>query len=232
MSNINEFKFVSNTRGMLPKEGEPYYCSAGEKLKIWILEDEASVGKEICQIIVEYDGIDFTQSGIGGTVPYGSKHSVARQAWGLISDVVGYVAITSQNSAEREAFNELIVGVVMDLAAKTTWVSPRFQHWAIEQIRRQPAPPADDFFYCGVLPAFRDNVIYVCKFSDGELTYTARTLHLGGGRLEFEINFDDESRGLEIRNHFAVPFGEDWRPGLEKMLNDHKSVLSQISRYR
>jgi len=232
MNNTEKFKLVSNDRGLLPKEGAPAYGTEDGKLKVWILEDTDGRNKDMCQVIVEYDGNDFSTGGFSGTIAYTAKPHAPQRIWDLLGDVAVYVAVTSVSEEERVAFTQSVFDLALHLPTSSRTTPHNVQEWLLTHSQHPDRYRSDDFFYHGILKSLRGNNISPLTFTDGDLAYKAHTSFFGGPRVEFEIKFSDESRGLEIRNHFAVPFGQDWRPGLEKMLNDHKSVLSQISRYR
>jgi hypothetical protein len=230
MSNTGKFKCVFNDRGVLPKEGEPTYGAKDGKLKVWIIDDVQRPGDDMCQVIVEYDGIDFSMGGFSDTVLPTHKLHVPERVWHLLGDAVSYVAITSVSEEERAEFTQSVFDLALDLPTGSRTTPRDVQEWVRKHVKHPDRYRKDDFFYHGILKSLRGNTVTPLRFTDGDVMYRAHTTFFRGDRVVFEINFSDERRGLEIRNHFAVPFGEDWRPGLEKMLNDHKSVLSQISR--
>lgn len=232
MGNINEFKFVSNSLGMLPKEGTAAYSTDDGKLKVWLLEDPTRHEQGVCQVIVEYLGVDFSAQGFAGCSTFSLKQHSPARIWDLLGDAATYVALTAVSEEERVAFTRCIFELALHLPNSSRLTPQNIREWVLTHSKHPDRYLKDDFFYHGVLKSLRGTNITPLKFTNGDLTYEAHTTFFGGTRAAFEIKFSDESRGLEIRNHFAVPFGKDWRPGLEKMLNDHKSVLSQISRYR
>lgn len=232
MNNTGQFKLVSNTRGVLPKEGAPAYSAKDGKLKVWILEDPERLEDEMYQAVVQYDGKDFFTGGFSGTVSSTHRLYIAERIWDLLGEAATYVAITSVSEEERVAFTQSVFDMALDLPTNTRTTPRNIQEWLLNHSQYPDRYRKDDFFYHGILKSLRGNTATPLTFTDGDLTYKAHTTFFGGPRVEFEIKFSDKSRGVEIRNHFTAAFGEDWRPGLEKMLNDHKSVLSQISRYR